>query len=174
MTADALAAFKVIHYTANRVTLGLRRWRRLSDEQYHEVRNGVVRVCRRHGTVGPLGERLAPPTTDNPLGRWEKGSPSHPTYYILTDQLNDLEPYVYLETESSGVHADWLVDLASELRRWRGWRAATRLTRAGRELRGYLIVAPDKLLVTGPLFQPCTSAFGVIQACQEATPDLFV
>lgn len=133
----------------------------VSFHRYHSIRNAIVRVCRRHGPTGPLGELpLDKPDLDL-IADWEYGD-DDPTYFVLDDQLND-EMYLYINfIDPNGCKPQWLDDVTITLAEFDGWGIGVN----GLE-DGYLLIFSDRLLVTGGLFHSCTNSTCVIDAIRH-------
>jgi hypothetical protein len=91
-----------------------------SEGQFHVVRNAVVRVCARQGTVGPIGE-VGPDGRDGLPPAIEESD-----FYVVDDHYDD-ERRIYVEPKVDAVSAAWLLELAQALREHRGWDAVVSL-----------------------------------------------
>jgi hypothetical protein len=156
-----VAKLAVEHYTADRVDnpnpRGETPW-----HVYHTVRNAMVRCCRKHGPVGPLG--VLPFDAKRPqfeVEAWERGD-EQPVYWIVDDQYND-EMYLYMELEdASGCTSDWLADVTQTLAQFPGWGIGVVSLK-----RGYVLIFADRLMVQGPGFQGCRDVSSVLKAMRE-------
>lgn len=132
--------------------------------EYHTVRNAMVQVMRAHGSVGPLGILpLGKPDFDLVLD-WESGD-TDPTYYILDDQMNDTELYLYMYfCDNAGCTDAWLSDVAAELAKFDNWGIGVN----GLE-DGYALIFSNRLLVTGAMFKHCFDSASITYAIRSQT-----
>jgi hypothetical protein len=84
----------------------------VSEADFNRVRNLVVRVCSRHGTVGPSGKVPAVPS--------ETVSAEDPDFYVVDDQYGD-DRRILVEPRPSAMSAEWIGDLAGALRDLPNW-----------------------------------------------------
>jgi len=108
----------------------------LTWQMYHSVRNDIVRVCRRYGPTGPMGEVKIDVEVADPYAHiaedidfWEDGDPN-PAYYILTDQYNH-ERYCYAELFGDDpFNAGWLLSITAVSREHMSWGLTSANTNA--------------------------------------------
>jgi hypothetical protein len=162
-----LDALKVVSFTKDRIPNpypgGELPW-----QMYHSVRNDLVRVCRRYGPTGPMGEVKIDVDVDDPYRQiardhdfWESGDPN-PTYYIISDQYND-ERYCYAELYGDDpFNPGWLLSITETLREHEGWGLGI-----DNIPHGYLLILGNKLMVKGPKLARCKSAFEVVTAVRR-------
>jgi hypothetical protein len=132
-------------------------------QEYHAVRNTLVRVCRRHGPTGPMGECPLSEDADAPDGRtWPLGD-DNPTYFIVDDQAND-ERYLYMEVRPQGITEAWLSDLLKTLISKPFWGVGIANIR-----RGYLLFIPPVCLASGRCFHDCDDVPSLIGAWRVNT-----
>jgi hypothetical protein len=128
---------------------------------YYTARNAVVRACRRHGPVGPMGEVAFPEAGSKARPRWERGDPN-PVYFVVDDWYNH-EMYLYMEfVDTAGCTGKWLEDVTAALRSFRGWGIGVNSLP-----NGYLLIFADRLLVRGPQFRGCRDAASVAEAIRS-------
>lgn len=126
---------------------------------YQKARNAIVRTCRRHGPVGPLG--MLPLRRRSTIDDWERGD-VNPVYWIMDDQFND-EAYLYMEfVDPRGCTNTWLEDVATTLSKLAGWGIGVNGLRDG-----YLLIFADRLLVKGQQFRGCRNAERVVESIRS-------
>lgn len=140
----------VIHYRAahipdDRPGAGSRAARR-----FWNVYTDVVDLCRKYGPVGP---------DDRDAGYDYEDF----VFWVVEDQYDE-ERYQYVEIcRPEGMTEDWLLELAALLKRkWPRWGVGVRIPL------GYLMVFPDRLMVTGRTFRRCTTIPAVIASTRKA------
>jgi len=143
-------------------------------QEFHAVRNSVLRTCRRFGTVGDMGE--APITDDEevPDDGWhvetacsgEFGDESSPAYHCVDDQWYTGQIFVRLEAFPSEINARLLGTLAAMLTDYPNWCVEIF---AGC---GMIWVWADSIKVTGPAFENCQHLTDFDDACRDAAKSL--
>jgi hypothetical protein len=136
----------VVYYEQERIPDD-RPGRPATAKQFYSVREAMVKACRQHGCVGPDDSR---------------GDHGY-VYYVVDDQYND-ERFQYLEIcKASGRTRSWLLDLAATLKKYPHWGVGI-----GNIGEGYLLIFPDRLMVTGPTFKGANTVAEVIRRGREA------
>ena len=156
---------RVVPYTRDRIP-NLYPGGELPWQVYHTVRNALVRVCRRYGPTGPMGELTIDDNEENlmeylaatDLQAWESGD-DDPMYWIIDDQYNH-ERYCYAELHGNDpFSAGWLLSVTMTLRDYDGW--ALGIVNIPDN---YVLVFGNKLLVKGRQLSRCRSASEVVEA----------
>jgi hypothetical protein len=156
----SLSSLRVKHYTAEHIPNSYPKGD-LPWQVYHEVRNAVVRTCRRHGPTGPLGVRPLDLDDLESAKAWEFGD-KDPLYWVIDDQYNN-ERYLYLEPQAGTAFTpEWLEDITETLAQYPGWGIGV-VSLA----KGYLLIFADCLMVQGPGFQGCKTAASVLAAARK-------
>jgi hypothetical protein len=168
VTVRQLDSLKVVPYTVKHIPNpypgGVLPW-----QAYHTVRNDLVRVCRRHGTTGLMGELkvdeefedLNEYLMEHDLKVWEPGD-EDPTYCIIDDQYNS-ERYCYAELYGDDTfNAGWLLDLTETLREHKGWGLGIQNIP-----NHYVLIFGTRLLVTGRRLRRCRSASEVVDTVRQ-------
>lgn len=137
-------------------------------QEYHAVRNDLVRACREHGPVGPMGLVTISADVEDPyreallnFGSWEFGDPN-PRYFLLDDQLNH-ERYCYLELPGeTGFTPAWMHSVAAVLRKHDGWGLGVNHIPDA-----YVLIFGRKLMVRGSRIAKCTDDVEVVNVVTE-------
>lgn len=120
---------------------------------YQSVRNSVIRVSRKHGSAGPMGEVKILKGVDDPYLQlckqpdfWERGD-SDPNYYIIPDQYNH-ERYLYAELYGDDpFNPGWVTDVVETLETHPGWGlAVTNIPNS------YVLMFGDRIMIKGRAF----------------------
>jgi hypothetical protein len=135
---------------------------------YHSVRNALVRVCRRYGPTGPMGEVKIVEDVSDPYMQlaedrdfWEQGD-ADPTYYIIPDQYNH-ERYCYAELFGDDpFNPGWLLSVSATLQEQKGWGLAI-----GNIPNSYVLIFGKKLMVKGRKLSGCKSASEVVEVVRR-------
>ena len=125
-------------------------------QEFHELRNQVLRVLRRYGTVGPMGEA---PINDDPNGpddSWPVES-RRPDFFVVDDWPNTMERYIRVEPTYRLPSASVLEELAFLLRGRDRWGIELALGD------GLLVITDQALMVDGPRFRKCSSLEDVVK-----------
>jgi hypothetical protein len=150
------------HYTAERLPNPFRGGN-LPWQTYQSARNRIVQACRRFGGVGPMGECPIRDSEAPSLDDWPLGDPDPVDFYVVDDQFND-ECYIYIEVErASAFTATWVHAMMNALTELPDWRIGVGVFRDG-----YMIVAANKLAVTGSTFVECNTVESVVAAAKRA------
>lgn len=123
--------------------------------QWMKIRNTLVTVCRKHGPTGPLGtfNFTALDRTGDFLEAWELGD-DNPSYFIVTDQFNDIDRYHYIElTTAAALTKEWVNDIMDALLTFRGWGLGVSNINGG-----YMLIFANRVMITGSLTQPTVPA----------------
>ena len=67
-------------------------------QEFHTVRNAIVRSLRPFGTVGPMGEAPITSGQEGPPDSWDVET-DDPRYFVVDDQYNDTSRYHYVEVQ---------------------------------------------------------------------------
>ena len=135
---------RIVRYVGERIPDPLAAHSEVSWQEYHQVRNAVVRACRQYGPTGPLGEcPITNSKTEPDVIQWENGDPN-PSYFVVDDQLND-ERYIYIEVlNPTTVSTDWIISLSAALRAHPYWGVGV-----SNIPEGYIIIFCNMILVQG-------------------------
>lgn len=156
---------KIEYYSANRIPDEKSEHQFISWQLYNQVRNDVVRFCRLFGEIGPMGEAVITNEIDGP-NDWERDASSDPDFFIVDDQYNDCERYVYVEPKSEKISEDWLLGLMGVLKRWPGWGAGI-----GVDKEAYILIFAEKIMITGLMLEKCKSIDEIVKICQIDIPN---
>jgi hypothetical protein len=95
--------------------------------------------------------------------QWERGDPKPRDFFILDDQLNH-EMYVYVEILcGEAFTSEWLTALTRTMASYPSWGVGIIAFP-----KSYILAFADKLMVTGPVFEPCQDFECVIRRGREA------
>lgn len=125
-----------------------------SGDVFDAVGEQLVEVLQKHGSmwsglIGPIQEE----------------EPSEIHYGLEDTHWND-ELYHYLWVDPRHFTGEWLTDVVEVLRRNKGWGVCVKNVACG-----YIIIFADRLMVTGKMFEGCTTVEAVIaQAHRHLTP----
>lgn len=148
------------HYTSKRVPNPSPNG--VSWQQYHTVRNAVLRGCKRFGTAGGMGECPIVPGDNPPLEGWPLGDYPDPAFWVVDDQYND-ERYIYLEVNERAQFTEaWVAAMMDVLREFPGWGIGVTNVR-----RGYMLIFSDKLMVNGPTFARSANAAEAVASARK-------
>jgi hypothetical protein len=136
-------------------------------QEYHAVRNAVVRACRAHGLTGVMGEVTIDPAVADPYlraardpGFWPRGDDPC-AFYVIPDQYNH-ERYVYAEVLApAALTTSWIESIATVLREHAGWGLGV-----GNIQDSYLLVFGDRVRVKGRLAS-CRTVGDVSRAAER-------
>lgn len=155
---------RIADFRNKRITDPRARHMEMPWQEYHTVRNAVYRVCKRHGTTGPMGECPIVKGAVGPgeRGHWPAGD-EDPDYFLVDDQLNS-ERYLYMEVLRKEAITDaWLADVVNELSKWPGWGIG--ITNIPK---GYLLLFPSIFLHMGPAFRGTESLTDLVRRWKRA------
>src|SRR5688572_31641289 len=117
----------------------------MSEQEFHEARNSIVRVCRRHGRTGPLGEYNPAPTGQESF----QDGDSPADFFVVDDQLShDRDLFVGILSPNV-LTINWVLDIEHALLDMRGW--AVWLRNLDHEVDA--AVMPGVLLIHGDVFK---------------------
>jgi Leucine-rich repeat (LRR) protein len=141
------SAIPIIYYEAARIPDDRPGAGSVEPDQFWEVREAINDVCRNHGSVGDDHVNLA----------------DEYDYWVVDDQYND-ERYQYVEIiQPEAMTEAWLMDLMAALRQQPHWGVG--INNIGE---GYILVFGDHLMVTGPVFNGCTTIDDLVERAQRA------
>ena len=141
---------------------------KLPWQVYHNVRNTIVRTCRRYGPTGPMGEVKIDENVEDPYRQiaeehdfWQDGD-HDPHYYIIDDQYNH-ERYVYAELYGDDpFNAGWLASITAILREHRGWGLGINNIPDS-----YILIFGKRLMVKGKKLSRCKTASEVVTVATQ-------
>jgi hypothetical protein len=133
-------------------------------QEYHTVRNALVRACREHGPTGPMGEVVISADVRDPYRQalddrefWQSGDPN-PSYFIIDDQYNH-DRYCYAELHGDDPFtAEWLATVTKTLREHKGWGLGI-----NHIPESYVLIFGRRLMVKGRRLARCRSAMEVVE-----------
>ncbi|MBA4188985.1 MAG: hypothetical protein C0467_13390 [Planctomycetaceae bacterium] len=138
----------------------------LAWQDYHTVRNAIVKTCRQFGPTGPMGAVQIESDVEDPYRMihdsdfWERGD-SEPMYYVIEDQLNH-ERYCYMELMGNDpFNAGWLLGITATLRTFDGWGIGINNIPDS-----YMVIFGKKLMVKGRLAK-CQSVLDVVETTRR-------
>jgi hypothetical protein len=158
-----LNELKVEAFTAKRVRNehpgGKMTW-----QNFHVVRNAVVRACRKFGTTGPMGEiKLDPQVKDlnvhlaDDPSFWLHGD-EDPKYHVADDAIGN-ERFVRITLHGdNAIDAGWLAAVVATLREHRGWAVEI-----GNIPQSTLLIFGKRILVKGRQLGRCKTAAQVVE-----------
>ncbi|HTU90029.1 MAG TPA: hypothetical protein VMF69_08025 [Gemmataceae bacterium] len=140
----------VIHYRVNHIRDDRPGAGPGAARRFWDVYEDIGNLCRKYGPVGP-DDRDAGYDYDDFV------------FWVVEDQYNN-ERYHYVEVcRPEGMTKNWLLDLASLLKRkWPRWGVSVRIPA------GHLMVFGDRLMVRGPTFRRCTTVRHLIALARKA------
>lgn len=132
----------------------------ISIQQFHAVRNAVLRVCRRFGTVGPVGE-FQPSLDEDGVYEAAEGpiADYDPDFFVIDEMWNDVDKYIRVEPNGYHINLDLLTQTAQILKEHSEWAVGFGFED------GYLLVFAEKLMVKGERFRKCHDFASVAAAC---------
>jgi len=111
-------------------------------EQFHTLRNEILSILFRYGTVGPNGELCTRDSVGQSIEVWARDVVRHPDFYVVSDILLDELAMTLIPTP------DWCLYLA--------------LTKGG------LTVFSNRILFEGAAFAGCRSSRRFTSAVKRA------
>jgi len=130
----------------------------MSEEEFHQARNALVRVCKRHGRTGPTGEYQPNEET----GRLFEQGDEPPEFFVVDDQLNDSRDLLIGIFNPSALTVDWVMDVARTLSEMPGWAVWLRnLADVG------AAILPSVILVIGEELQDVETAEELVEQLKE-------
>jgi hypothetical protein len=131
-------------------------------EQFHTLRNEILSILSRYGTVGPNGRLCIPDSVEQSMEVWAGGGTRHPEFYVVSDIWNYWSRWIRIESSLRLIKTPLLDELAMTLRPLPGWCLCLALTKGG------LTVFPDRVLFEGTIFAGCRSIHEIYQRCTQS------
>ena len=134
----------------------------VSEVEFHDFRNRVLRALRQFGSVGPMGEAPLQQSCIGPDWRVENDSPN---FYVVDDMWNEQQMFAWVETAPECLTGELLaatVRLLNEVES--GWAVSFALFRGGVSIGGVLLLR-DRLMVAGEEFAECRWLSDVSAVC---------
>jgi hypothetical protein len=133
----------------------------VSWQVFFAMRNQVLRVCRRYGTVGPMGEAVITDDSEGPPDPWPVEF-QEPEYFVVDAQLSDTSLYQYVEVGlPCRITLPLLMDLWHLVGDHTGWGIGI-----GVPGDRYLYLQADGIWVLGETLKDCSSVLDVVERCQ--------
>jgi hypothetical protein len=129
--------------------------------EYYSFRNGLLRVLKPYGTVGPMGETPILNDWEASEEAWRRAT-SDPDFFVVDDMWSEYNRWNRVEASPSLVTAQLLHDLIAMVQQWPGWCVYIALTLGG------LTVLGDRILHEGDLFVGASSIEELGERCAAA------
>jgi hypothetical protein len=127
-------------------------------KDFYNFRNHVLRVLRRFGSAGPIGEAdLSIETGDEPS--FSDETVNDPDFFVVDDMYNDHDRLSIVECNPSHITADLISSLSEMTRDFPGWWVSFSLGDSG------LFVTSKTVLLGGRRFWDCRSAQEIGDRC---------
>jgi hypothetical protein len=129
-------------------------------EQFHTLRNEVLSILSRYGTVGPNGKLSIRDSVEQSTEVWcEDGSTRHPDFYVVSDIWNYWSRWIRIESGLHLIKKPLLDELTMALLPLSGWCFYLALTKGG------LTVFSNRILFEGAAFSGCSSVNDIYERC---------
>jgi len=131
--------------------------------EYFAFRNALLRVLRRFGSVGPMGEMplLSDRATSEAAWRFETAEPD---FFVVDDMHNEWSRWNRVEASPWHVNASLLVSLVRMVQDFPGWCVYLALQEGG------LTVFNDRILFEGAIFAGANSIDDLGTRCETTRP----
>jgi hypothetical protein len=121
-----------------------------TTKDFYDFRNHVLRVLRRFGSAGPIGEAdLSIEADDEPS--FSKETVKDPDFFVVDDIYNDHDRLSIVECNPAHINADLINSLSEMMRNFPGWWVSFSLGDSG------LFVSSEAVLLGGRRFWDCRS-----------------
>jgi hypothetical protein len=128
-------------------------------EDFYRFRNHVLRVLRRFGSAGPMGEvDLSVDGEDDDLS-FERDIVRDPDFFVVDDMYNKHDRLSIVECAPKRISGSVIEALAEMMQSFPGWWVSFSLGDSG------LRISSDAVLVGGRRFWDCDSAEEIAQRC---------
>jgi hypothetical protein len=163
MTSKGNKYLRIVHYADRRINDPQGAFP-LSWHEFQSMRNLVLQICRRYGTIGPM--ELCPiqkGLSEPDIYRlWKHSEVAQPDFYVLDEQLNN-ERYIYIEVNGKAAFtSDFVIEISGALDGRPGWGIAVKNIQ-----NGYLIIFGSIVLVAGPVFEGRDDLESIVAICRE-------
>jgi len=131
-------------------------------EQFHTLRNEILSILSRYGTVGPNGKLCIRDSAEQSTEVWSGDGimhARHPDFYVVSDIWNYWSRWIRIEGSLRLIKRPLLDELAMTLLPLPGWCLYLALTKGG------LTVFSNRILFEGPAFAGCASIDDLYQRC---------
>ena len=132
--------------------------------EYYSFRNSLLRVLKRHGTVGRMGEMPILDDWEASEAAWPAAE-ADPQFFVVDDMWNQWSRWNRVEADPWLVTADLLVDVTQMLPMFPEWCVYFALTEGG------LTVFQDRILYEGALFSGASSIDDLSNRCDSTKPE---
>jgi hypothetical protein len=130
--------------------------------EYYEFRNALLRVLRRFGSVGPMGETPLLADWESSEAAWQPET-RDPEFFVVDDMWNEWSRWTRVEAAPWRVNANLLVDIVRMVRDFPGWCVYLALEEGG------LTVFGDRILFEGTLFAGSDSIDDLGTRCERTS-----
>lgn len=123
-------------------------------EQFHTLRNEILSILSRYGTVGPNGKLCIRDSAEQSSEVWSEDGITrarHPNFYVVSDVSNCWSRWIRIESGLRFITKPLLDELAMTLLPAPDWCLYLALTKGG------LTVFSNRILFEGPAFAGCAS-----------------
>lgn len=129
---------------------------------FQEVRNVLVRTCKKHGPTGPMGFFPFDDADESKcLLEWMRTADPNPVYYVIADQFNAAR-YQRVECDTDSFTVAWILDLMKMLQDLPGWGVVV----SGFPM-GNVVVFAGKIMVIGDRFKEVADLESLIKNVQD-------
>jgi len=130
-------------------------------KDFYNFRNHVLRVLRRFGSAGPMGEvDLSIDTEDAPSFRDD--TVDDPDFFVVDDMYNEYNRLSIVECNPSHINANLLNSLSEMIRNFPGWWVSFSLGDSG------LFVTSETVLLGGRRFWDCRCLEEITDRCSKS------
>jgi len=128
-------------------------------EQFHTLRNEILSILSRYGTVGPNGKLCIPDSVERSTEVWAGNGTHNPDFYVVSDIWNYWSRWIRIECGLHLIKKPLLDELAMTLLPLPSWCLYLALKEGG------LTVFSNRILFEGPAFAGCSSVTEIYQRC---------
>src|SRR5271154_266464 len=129
---------------------------------FYGLRNALLRVLSKHGTVGPMGKLPMLETWELSEDAWEVATDKNPDFFVVDEMWNSWSRWNRVEASPHLVNRDLLTEMIAMLLDWPGWCVYMALGK------GSLTVFSNRILYEGDLFQGCETLTDLSTHCGSA------
>jgi hypothetical protein len=134
-------------------------------EQFHTLRNEVLSILSRYGTVGPNDKLNIRDSVEQSMEVWSGDeTPRRPDFFVVSDIWNTQSRWLRIESNIDLIKAPLLEELIMTLLPLPSWCFYLALGQGG------LTVFPNRILFEGTVFAGCRSVNEIYHRCTLSMP----
>ena len=133
----------------------------VSWQDFYTTRNLVLQVCRKFGSVGPMGECIITEEGDEPSDPWPVED-ENPQFFVVEKWDHDGQRFIRVETDPPFITIHFLVDMIAMLSTLPDhWGVGVAIGD------GYLMIFADKIMIEGPRLESCSDVRSLLDVCRH-------